>query len=79
LSAGAKIDVADLQLGETLATETPSGRSGETLDDYLNRIERQAIQAALEQAGGNRTAAARLLGISFRSLRYRLDRLGLGD
>jgi two-component system response regulator PilR (NtrC family) len=79
LSAGAKIDVADLRLGEALPSETPSGRSGETLDDYLNRIERQAIQTALEQTGGNRTAAARLLGISFRSLRYRLDRLGLGD
>ena len=53
------------------------GRGSETLDDYLNRLERQAILEALQKTGQNRTAAARLLGITFRSLRYRLERLGI--
>lgn len=52
-------------------------RGSETLDDYLNRLERQAILEALGKTDGNRTAAARLLGVTFRSLRYRLERLGI--
>ena len=35
--------------------------------------------AALEKTHYNRTAAARLLGMTFRALRYRLDRLGIKD
>ena len=54
-----------------------AGRGSETLDDYLNRIERQAILEALQKTDGNRTAAARLLGVTFRSMRYRLERLGI--
>jgi two-component system response regulator PilR (NtrC family) len=54
-----------------------SGRGSETLDEYLNRLERQAILEALQKAEGNRTAAARLLGVTFRSMRYRLERLGI--
>lgn len=81
LYTGKAIQPQDLQLGaEVLHTEPHEeggGIAGETLDDYLNRLERQAIQTALEQTEGNRTAAARVLGISFRSLRYRLDRLGM--
>ena len=38
---------------------------------------RQAILEALQKAEGNRTAAARLLGVTFRSMRYRLERLGI--
>ncbi|MCL2636399.1 MAG: sigma-54-dependent Fis family transcriptional regulator, partial [Betaproteobacteria bacterium] len=53
------------------------GRGSESLDDYLNRLERQAILEALQRTEGNRTAAARLLGVTFRSLRYRLERLGI--
>ncbi|WP_019572046.1 sigma-54 dependent transcriptional regulator [Thioalkalivibrio sp. ALMg3] len=47
------------------------------LDDQLAAQERQAIATALQQTGGNRTAAARLLGLSFRQLRYRLKKLGI--
>ena len=50
---------------------------GMSLQDYLDQMERIAIHEALEQAGHNRTAAARLLGVTFRSLRYRLQRLGI--
>ncbi len=49
------------------------------LTDYLDRIEREAILAALQQTGFNRTAAAKVLGITFRSLRYRMARLGIGE
>ena len=49
------------------------------LPDYLDRIERDAIMAALEKTGYNRTAAARQLGITFRSLRYRMQRLGIRE
>ncbi|WP_018994267.1 MULTISPECIES: sigma-54 dependent transcriptional regulator [unclassified Thioalkalivibrio] len=47
------------------------------LDQRLAEQERQAIATALQQTGGNRTAAARLLGLSFRQLRYRLKKLGI--
>lgn len=47
------------------------------LDDYLVSMERQVIVDALEKARGNKTAAAKLLGISFRTLRYRLKKLDL--
>jgi two-component system response regulator PilR (NtrC family) len=49
----------------------------ESLPAYLDAIEREAIGRALERTGHNRTAAARLLGISFRALRYRMQRLGI--
>ena len=58
---------------------SPSARAGETLDDTLNRVERAAISEALAKTGGNRTAAARLLGVTFRSLRYRIERLGIDE
>ncbi|MCC7060371.1 MAG: sigma-54-dependent Fis family transcriptional regulator [Burkholderiaceae bacterium] len=49
----------------------------ESLPDYLDQIERDTIQRALDKTRYNRTAAARLLGITFRALRYRMQRLGL--
>ena len=48
-----------------------------SLEDYLEEIEKQAISDALEQNKWNRTATAKQLGMSFRSLRYRLKKLGL--
>lgn len=47
------------------------------LDDQLAEQERKALEEALAQSGGNRTAAARALGISFRQIRYRLKKLGI--
>jgi two-component system, NtrC family, response regulator PilR len=49
----------------------------ESLPDYLDQVERDAISRALEKTRYNRTAAAKLLGISFRALRYRMQRLGI--
>jgi two-component system response regulator PilR (NtrC family) len=40
-------------------------------------VEARAIREALDKTGHNKTAAARVLGITFRSLRYRMERLGL--
>ena len=45
--------------------------------DYLDRVERSAINEALEKTRYNRTAAAKLLGITFRALRYKLKKLGI--
>jgi two-component system response regulator PilR (NtrC family) len=47
------------------------------LPAYLDGVERQALLEALEQTGFNRTAAANLLGISFRTMRYRMERLAI--
>jgi two-component system response regulator PilR (NtrC family) len=47
------------------------------LPEYLEHIEKKAILDALEKTGQNKTAAAKLLGVSFRTLRYRLAKLGL--
>jgi two-component system response regulator PilR (NtrC family) len=47
------------------------------LQDYLDRVERAAITEALEKTRFNRTAAAKLLGITFRAMRYRMERLGI--
>ncbi len=49
------------------------------LEDWLAGVERSVLLKALEKSGGVRTKAADLLGISFRSIRYRLDKLGIGD
>jgi len=56
-------------------TPAPSGSGG--LGDQLEEIERAAIIKALEQTRYNKTAAAKLLGMSFRALRYRVKKLGL--
>ncbi|HMV04586.1 MAG TPA: sigma-54 dependent transcriptional regulator [Accumulibacter sp.] len=71
--------VDDLGLVSEIAIGSSLGRTSETLDDYINRLERQAILDALSKTNFNRTAAARLLGVSFRSLRYRIDRLGIEE
>lgn len=81
LSDGKKIGVNDLQLsprGEE-GGDVPLGASADKypLQDYLDRVEKAAILEALDRTRFNRTAAAKLLGITFRSLRYRLERLGI--
>ena len=53
------------------------GTRGLPLHEFLDALEREAIMKALEATRFNKTAAAKLLGITFRSLRYRLDRLGI--
>jgi two-component system, NtrC family, response regulator PilR len=61
-------------LGEDGLTDQ-EGNSG--LQAHLDDMEKQAIQDALAKTNHNKTAAARLLGVTFRSLRYRMERLGM--
>jgi two-component system response regulator PilR (NtrC family) len=77
------ITVSDLYLTQSTSKDrAPSldgalGTRGLPLHDFLDSVEREAIMKALEATRFNKTAAAKLLGITFRSLRYRLDRLGI--
>ena len=79
LAASKVIQPADLQL----ATQGLAGREAAKtspkwpLQEYLDRVEKEAIIEALEKTRFNRTAAAKLLGITFRALRYRMERLGI--
>lgn len=50
-----------------------------SLDEHLEEIEKEILIETLEQARWNKTEAAKKLGISFRSIRYRLEKLGLND
>ncbi len=47
------------------------------LPDYLDRVEKEALLEALQQTSFNRTAAAKILGLTFRTMRYRMERLGI--
>jgi two-component system response regulator PilR (NtrC family) len=74
------IQPEDLQL--SLPDNTAVGRSTGLpgkypLTDYLDKVERGTIVEALQQTGFNRTAAAKILGVTFRALRYRMARLDI--
>ncbi len=85
LCEGSSITLADLQLPETgsVTDSLPQEPASELepgavpLDAYMDNIEKDVLIKALEQTRYNKTAAARLLGITFRALRYRLKKLGL--
>jgi two-component system response regulator PilR (NtrC family) len=83
LIAGDEIGVDDLQLAgqddlRRLGNQDLQHlRSTLPLQEYLEALEKEAILEALEKTRHNRTAAAKLLGITFRALRYRMDRLGI--
>ena len=80
LAPGREIRAEDLQLAPTRAAEPDTAQlSGRPLQERLDLVERQAILGALAQTHYNRTAAAKLLGITFRALRYRMERLGIKD
>jgi two-component system response regulator PilR (NtrC family) len=75
-----RITTSDLRLADSV----PISENGEAnlaqidnLEDYLEAIERKLIIQALEETRWNRTAAAQRLGLSFRSMRYRLKKLGI--
>jgi two-component system, NtrC family, response regulator PilR len=84
LCDGVKISVDDLLIDEELNGTNaaaiqfdPSKDADISLSDYLEEIEKREILKALERTNNNKTAAAKLLGVSFRTLRYRLVKLGL--
>jgi two-component system response regulator PilR (NtrC family) len=85
LCASQRIGVEDLQLRPAMAGAAPGTGPGLTpalalgadLSGQLEHIERDAILKALEQTRYNKTAAARLLGMTFRALRYKVKKLGI--
>lgn len=75
-----RIEPSDLRLSESAATTEngmPDLTNVDNLEDFLETIERKLILQALEETRWNRTAAAQRLSLSFRSMRYRLKKLGL--
>jgi len=79
LCADGLITVDDLHL---TPSASPAADIGEVSDkyplpDYLNKVEKEALLEALQQTHFNRTAAAKLLGLTFRTMRYRMERLGI--
>jgi two-component system response regulator PilR (NtrC family) len=76
LSAGGLLDSKDFALSDGASTE-PNGAPSGSLDlkSQVEAVERAAIQRALQAAKGNRRQAANLLGISLRTLFYKLRRL----
>ena len=74
LSASGVVEATDLQTREP--SEPPAKVDG-GLGDQLEDVQRQAIIEALEKTRYNKTAAAKLLGLSFRQLRYRVKKLGI--
>jgi len=75
-----QINADDLRLAEPVASNEQNGPSLadiDNLEDYLESIERKLILQALEETRWNRTAAAQRLNLTFRSMRYRLKKLGL--
>ena len=78
LRASAWLKSCRSTLLSTSSRSQPSA-DGCDLDDVLSKVERQLLSQALARSNGVRTSAAKLLGISFRSLRYRLSKLGMSN
>jgi two-component system response regulator PilR (NtrC family) len=68
---------SDLESDIEEARELVSREDSFSLEDYLESIERAAIEKALEETRWHKTAAAEKLGMSFRAFRYRLKKLGI--
>ena len=79
LTASGEIGAGDIQLrpSQPSAAVSTGGSNNAALGDHLEEVERAAIMKALEQTRFNKTAAAKVLGMSFRALRYRIKKLGI--
>jgi two-component system response regulator PilR (NtrC family) len=83
LAGSSRIGLGDLPESMSGLSGAPSPRllelppAGCNLDEVLGEVERRLLVQALERSGGVRTQAAKLLGITFRSLRYRLEKQSL--
>ncbi|NVJ62306.1 MAG: sigma-54-dependent Fis family transcriptional regulator [Gammaproteobacteria bacterium] len=81
LSLSDTISPEDIQLeqpnGSSQESMTGLYRGEQSLDDFLESIERKEIEQALEITNGNKTAAAEKLGISFRAMRYKCKKLNI--
>ena len=79
LCASGHIMPTDLHMRDTRETSKTAelAASGAKLGEQVEDVQRQAIVEALEKTRYNKTAAAKLLGLSFRQLRYRIKKLGI--
>src|SRR5579863_1043420 len=81
LAEGDSIHAADIHLqapsSKPDASDPITVPPSQPLGKHLGDVEKEAIRKALEQTRYNKTAAAKLLGMSFRQLRYRIKKLGL--
>jgi len=79
LCSSGVIDAGDLNLrsGSSSEGDSPKDFTSTDLGNQVEDVQRQAIIDALEKTRYNKTAAARLLGLSFRQLRYRIKKLGI--
>src|SRR6202047_2991785 len=79
LATGSQLEVGDIQL------DSPRNRANAASDRFLpdgmtlDQWEDEMIREALKRAGGNKSQAARLLGLSRNALRYRLSKIGIDD
>ena len=79
LAKTSKLEVGDIHL------DSPRNRAGSSTDRFLpdgmtlDQYEDEMIREALKRAGGNKSQAARLLGLSRNALRYRLSKIGIED
>ncbi len=79
LTTSAEIKKEDLQLTQAAARGGSADLLSAPLPERLEDLEKKAIMQALEKTRYNRTAAAKLLGITFRALRYKMEKLGIND
>ena len=77
LSAGGTITESDLAFRTSDKPMPGPAASGQDLGNQIDEVQRQAIVEALEKTRYNKTAAAKLLGLTFRQLRYRIKKLGI--
>jgi len=79
LAKGNILDVEDIHL-DVRPVKAPGGASGFLPDGMtLEQWEDEMVQEALKRANGNKSQAARLLGLSRNALRYRLSKIGIAD
>ena len=77
LRSDGRISATDLHMRGSAVNRGTGRVPGGNLGDHVEDVQRQAIVEALEKTRYNKTAAARLLGLSFRQLRYRIKKLGI--
>jgi DNA-binding NtrC family response regulator len=81
LASGSHLEVADIQLDLPRNRTSSSATSERFLPDgmTLDQWEDEMIREALKRSNGNKSQAARLLGLSRNALRYRLSKIGIED
>ncbi|HKJ20996.1 MAG: sigma-54 dependent transcriptional regulator [Gammaproteobacteria bacterium] len=77
LCASGSISASDLNMRQSDGAEPAQSAFTGKLGEQVEDVQRQAIVEALEKTRYNKTAAAKLLGLSFRQLRYRIKKLGI--